>query len=86
MKKSLKTIVSLFGGLFILLGVGASSGKVEASVGPTRIENITDKTPLYLTPAQTTVDGANVVAGHYSHSSHESHSSHVSHSSHRSGY
>ncbi len=90
MKKVSKWFAGAIGGLFMVLGLGASAGRVEASLGAQNIESITNKTPLYLAPAQHGPNNLGVLAEwHYSHSSHASHyshESHASHYSHQSGY
>lgn len=89
MKNASKIVGSLLGGLFMLLGLSGYSGPASAAIGPPTIDQITNKTPLYLTPPQTAIGDAQVLSWHTSHSSHGSHGSHgshESHSSHRSGW
>jgi hypothetical protein len=89
MKKIIKKITSLLGGLALAVGV---SSPVVASQPNLKQENetslITESSPLYLQHAINifSQDDESYLGWHYSHSSHSSHSSHVSHRSHYSHY
>ncbi len=87
MKKIIKKIISLVGG--IALAVGVSSPVVASQPNLKQDKEtiqITESSPLYLQHAINlfSQDEDGYLGWHYSHSSHASHASHSSHHSHYS--